>query len=525
MSRILFVALAALAFVVGVGVAIGSDGDGGGGGDDKPKIPTWPAVERAPASQAKDKPNIVFIYSDDQNASDFKRRFMPLTYDRLVDGGTNFSNFVVAAPVCCPSRVGFMTGDYPHNSGVYMNHDGFPSMRAKEQNIGSWMQRAGYHTAWLGKFLQGYKRVIPDPNVPAPGWDSWQVSLRANYFGWELYTNHGTQRGGASDYYTDTLTNRASRLVTKQLGKRRPLFMVLNELAPHKGHGGHGSCANTAAPAPRDYGKFADEPLPRPPSFNEPDRSDKTAFVAEGELGKLAIRQDRDRYRCRLETLQAMDRGIARIYDAVKREGEIDNTIFVFTSDNGLLIGEHALDGKDIPYEEGIRMPMALRVPKQLLGKAPVGQIGDLTANIDLTPTLLELAGADPCLSDDDCRTLDGRSLTPLLRGNSIGWPADRAIPIEGGVRGDVCGFRGLRLKASVLLEDVVAADEGTCVQSNEPEYYDLDADPYQLDNLLVTDPQKASGTVDELLARMEQLQSCSGIEGRDPPTPGGFCD
>ncbi len=212
MSRILFVALAALAFVVGVGVAIGSrGGDGGGGDDDKPEIPTWPAVERAPASQAKDKPNIVFIYSDDQNASDFKRRFMPLTYDRLVDGGTNFSNFVVAAPVCCPSRVGFMTGDYPHNSGVYMNHDGFPSMRAKDQNIGSWMQRAGYHTAWLGKFLQGYKRVIPDPNVPAPGWDSWQVSLRANYFGWELFTKHGTQHGGPNDYYTDALTRRASR--------------------------------------------------------------------------------------------------------------------------------------------------------------------------------------------------------------------------------------------------------------------------------------------------------------------------
>ena len=170
-------------------------------------------------------------------------------------------------------------------------------------------------------------------------------------------------------------------------------------------------------------------------------------------------------------------------------------------------------------------MPMALRVPKQLLGKAPVGQIGDLTANIDLTPTLLELAGTDPCLSDGDCRTLDGRSLTPLLRGNSGGWPADRAISIEGGVRGDVCGFRGLRLQASVLLQDVIAADEGTCVQSNEPEYYDLDADPYQLDNLLVTDPQKASGTVDELLARMEQLQSCSGIAGRDPPTAGGFCD
>lgn len=525
MNRTLLTALLVLAACAAAATVLGACG--GGGGDEAQTTPHWAEVERAPAREAQKRPNIVFIYSDDQNAADFRRRYMPRTMRLLGDGGTTFSNFVVAAPICCPSRVGMLTGDYPHNSGVYMNHDGFSSMHSKANNIGSWMQRAGYRTAWLGKFLQGYKRVIPDPTTPAPGFDDWQVTLRARYFGWKLYTEGGVIKGGERprDYYTDALTRRASRLVDKQLHKRRPLFMVLNELAPHKGDGGEGRCSSAAAPAPRDFGRFAHAPLPRPPSFNEADRSDKTAFVAPGDLGKRAIRQDRDRYRCRVESLAAMDRGIARIYRTVERAGQIDNTIFVFTSDNGLLLGQHALDGKDIPYEEGIRMPLAMRVPKRLLGRAPVGQVDDLTANIDLTPTLLQLAGASPCLRHSACRTLDGRSLVPLLRGKPGAWPSGRAIAIEGGMEGDICGFRGLRLDSSVLLQDVVPVDDGGCERNGTPEYYDLAADPFQLDNLLVTDPAAVEDRVGDLRARMDELQSCSGIEGRDQPTSGGFCD
>jgi arylsulfatase A-like enzyme len=487
-------------------------------------------VHRAVAKQASERPNIVFIYSDDQNAADLNSRFMPNTMRLLAGGGTTFSDFVVAAPICCPSRAGMLTGTYPHNSGVYMNHNGFGSLTDKANTIGSWMQRAGYHTAWLGKFLQGYRRVISDPTQPAPGFDDWLVSLKARYFNWKLYSNRGGILHGGSkarDYYTDVLTDHAVRLFREQAKRKRPLFMVLNELAPHKGRGGRGRCSSAAVPAPRDAGRFDHLALPQPPSFNEADRSDKTAFPAPKPLGGPAIQADRDRYRCRAESLAALDRGVRRIYAAVKRAGELDNTIFVFTSDNGLLLGEHALDGKDIPYEEGIRMPMLMRVPAAVLGGPAVESVDELTANVDLAPTLLELAGARPCVRRSDCRTLDGRSLVPLLRGRSAAWPPERAIPIEGGVEGDICGFRGVRLESEVLLEDVVPGGANGCVPYSTPEYYDLASDPYQLDNLLVTNPTpEVQARASELVARMAALQTCSGIEGREPRPPGGeYCD
>jgi N-acetylglucosamine-6-sulfatase len=500
------------------------------GAEQAAAAPHWPQVHRAPAADARSKPNIVFIYSDDQNAAELTPRFMPNTVRLLAGGGTRFTNFVVAAPICCPSRAGMMTGTYPHQNGVYMNHDGFGSLKAKANTIGSWMQRAGYRTAWLGKFLQGYGGVVPDPTQPAPGFDDWLVSLHARYFGWKLYSNfEGVLRGGDKprDYYTEVLTNHAVRLFRERAKRKRPLFMVVNQLAPHKGKGGQGRCESAAVPAPRDYGRFGHLALPRPPSFNEADRSDKTAFPAPRPLGAPAIRADRDRYRCRAESLAALDRGVRRIYTAVRRAGELDNTVFVYTSDNGLLLGEHALDGKDIPYEEGIRMPLLMRVPGRLLAGPAVGEVDQLTANVDLAPTLLELAGARPCVRPGDCRTLDGRSLVPLLGGGASAWPADRAIPIEGGVEGDVCGFRGLRLATEVLLADVVPDGAGGCVRRFTPEYYDLEADPYQLDNLLVARPTaQVQARAAELEARMGALQRCAGIAGRDPrPRSGQYCD
>ena len=497
------------------------------GGNDEP-VSLDRQVKRAPVSAARQRPNIVFVYSDDQRASDFKRRFMPRTAKLLGDRGTRFTNFVVSAPICCPSRVGALTGLYPHNSGVFMNRNGYASMRAKASNLGSWMQRAGYRTAWIGKFLQGYQRAVPDPSTPAPGFDGWAVSLRAKYFGWRLFTPRGTIEGAADrsgDYYTDVVSSRAARLVTEQLSRPRPLFMVVNQLAPHKGKGGRGRCGSAAVPAPRDRGRFGGEPLPRPPSFNEEDRSDKVVFPAPGELDRTDVRAYRARYRCRIESLLAMDRGIAAIFRAVERAGELDDTVFVFTSDNGLLLGEHALRGKDIPYEEGIRVPLLLRVPARVLGGPAVRRVDELAANIDLAPTLLELAGARPCVRRGACRELDGRSLVPLLRGRARAWPADRAVMIEGGLKGDACGFRGIRLESEVLLGDVVPGENGGCERSGPPEYYDLARDPYQLENLAAGAPSTVRQRVDELEARLDALAACSGIDGRGARAGGGFCE
>lgn len=462
------------------------------------------------------RPNIVFIYADDMNASEFKPRYMPRTRRLIAKRGTTFSNYVVSSPICCPSRASMLTGAYPHNTGVFVNRRGYSRLRRAGRNIGSWLQRVGYRTAWIGKFLQGYNAAVRSPTRPAIGFDDWAISLKPKYFGWKLYTDdRGIVRARSRrDYYTDAVTRRAVNYLDERLGARRPLFLVVNHLAPHRGKGGRGRCSGNAVPARQDFGRFGKARLPRRPSFNERNRSDKTVFVAKRGLGPPAVKRLRNRFRCRVESLRAMDRGVAQLVRAVTRAGELGRTVFVFTSDNGVLLGEHALHGKGIPYEEGIRMPLAIRAPQQLVG-GRLRETNALTANVDLAPTLLQFAHASPC-ARGKCRTLDGRSLVPLLRGHAGEWPRDRAILIEGGEGGDICGFRGLRLASEVLLEDVGNVD-GTCRLRGQPEYYDLTTDRFQLENLFVTDRFESGDRVRALQTRLERLQSCRGRSG-----PGG---
>ena len=265
-------------------------------------------------------------------------------------------------------------------------------------------------------------------------------------------------------------------------------------------------------PAPTDRKRFSKDALPKPPSFNRPSPG-QTAFPGE-RLDREAIAKERDRYRCRAESLAAVDRGVEAIYAAFDRAGELDNTIFVFTSDNGILQGQHGLTGKNIPYEEGVRMPLAIKVPPSLLdGNAP-SSVASLTANIDLAPTLLDLAGARPCIAKDHCRRLDGRSLVPLLESSEQQWPSDRAVVIEGGEHGEDCSFRGLRLQSEVLLESVKPAKGGGCVAAAPPELYDLDADPFQTDNRASAE----AGRVAALQRRLERLERCAGTEGSSRP-------
>jgi len=238
------------------------------------------------------------------------------------------------------------------------------------------------------------------------------------------------------------------------------------------------------------------------------------------------VAKQRDHYRCRVESLAAVDRGVARLRRALARAGELDDTVFVFTSDNGMLLGEHALTGKGVAYEEGLRVPFAIRVPERLLGASPVADVSRLATNLDLTATLVDLAGAAPCRADDRCRRLDGRSLVPLLRGEQDRWPADRAIPIEGGANRGPCGYRGLRLEGEMLLRSVTDSGAGSCEPDGPVEYYDLEADPFQLDNLAAGASARVSDRITALESRLERLGRCTGIHGREPERAGsGFCE
>lgn len=501
-------ATAALALACGgAGVAVLGSG---------PEAAPDPTAAASQSNRGK-APNVIFIYSDDQDERTFTREYMPRTFRLLVDRGTVFTDAMTATPVCCPSRAGYLSGQYPHNNGVFSNNPGYKSFKAPENNLAAWMSRAGYRTGWVGKFLQGYDEEN-DLNRPAPGFRDWAVTSPSTYFGFELLEKNKTSK--PRSYLTDVQTREATQIIRR--GGRKPLFLTVNYLAPHKDAKGQpGRCKSSAAPAPRDLGSERGLKLPMPESFGENTR-DKRLYPPK-DINVTSLTK---KHRCRVESLRALDRGIEKIHSAVKKTGEIDNTIFVFTSDNGLLLGEHDLEGKGKPYEEGLQVPFAMRVPPRLVDGQPVASSNELVANIDIAPTILKLAGAKPCITPSRCRRLDGRSLMPLIEGRDGAFGGDRAVLIEGSFGSPKeCDFRGIRTSDKVFLQRARGNPKpGGCTPKGEPEVYDLSEDPFQLDNLGVTDPQGSADLRRDLRERLDDLERCSGISGRDPNKPSPFC-
>lgn len=520
-----FLAAIALALAV-LGAALVACGSGGE--DATERVVRDPRPEPVPARKVADLPNVIFIYSDDQTLADFTPKTMPKTHELLVDQGTSFSDFVVATPLCCPSRATYLTGDYPHGTGVFSNRGGYRLLEDKFNTLPVWMHNAGYRTAWVGKYLQGYDMYEEDHyGTPAPGYDVWHATFEPRYYSYGI-ADEGEQVHQAkkpSDYYTSVITDYATETIREEAKEKRPLYMTVNNLAPHTGTGRGGRCSDLVVPGPRDEALFKGSQVPRTASFDEPDVSDKPTFVPRRPLSKEKTNAIDLLYGCRLASLRALDRGVADIYDAVKRTGELDNTIIFFSSDNGVLQGQHRLGGKNVPYEEGIHMPLAVLAGKDVLGGRAVSRVSELTSNVDFAPTILELAKAKPCARPNNCRQLDGSSLVPLLKGTDApedaGFGPDREILIEGGkARGD-CFYAGIRTPRLVYLEYAEQTSSG-CDRDAEAELYDLtgsltgDADPGQLQNLTSPLVETANDAVvldavERLSRRLEILRSCSG--------------
>ena len=185
-------------------------------------------------------------------------------------------------------------------------------------------------------------------------------------------------------------------------------------------------------------------------------------------------------YRCRLASLREVDRGVKDVVDALRARNDLNDTIIVFTSDNGLFYGEHRLrDGKRLAYAEAIDVPLVMRVPGDVLGGGAVEQISQPVANIDLAPTLLELAGADPC-GGGSCRVMDGRSMVPLLSGDSGAWPADRGRGIE--MRN--CRYAGMLAAGELVVHHVSVPKAQASEAASEPRPTSATTwaeDPFQL--------------------------------------------
>jgi hypothetical protein len=287
--------------------------------------------------------------------------------------------------------------------------------------------------------------------------------------------------------------------------------------------------------------------LPQPPGFNEADVEDKPTFIRRLPLmNEEAIEATTRGYGCALASLASVDRGVEQIVNAISKRGELSKTAIVFLSDNGYFYGEHRLPAqKQQAFEEAIRVPFAVHWPAKTVPGAPA-TASEPVGNIDVAPTILELAKAKPCRGGGRCRVMDGRSLIPLMTGGI--WPADRVLGIEFDLsesrarRGSTCAFDGVRTPIDMYVEHkrvVSDPEEGICEPSNEAEQYQLAADPvygalppdpFELRNLtspLVSESdnpnvQARRAELDQLLDRM---RDCSGIAGRDPaPNSGHYC-
>jgi N-acetylglucosamine-6-sulfatase len=488
------------------------------------------------------RPNVVLVVTDDQSLASYTPDVMPHT-TRLVEGtGTRFENAFVTTPLCCPSRASMLTGQYGHNHGALRNDYG--ELSEKGNTLPVWLRRAGYRTIHVGRYLNFYESVT-EPHEVAPGWDEWRtITGGSAYFDYTVEVNGKPVRYGqkTDDYATRVINARASHLIESFAPQRAPFFLQVDHVAPHQAGGERTvGCKSSPIPDPRDAKRFRDAVLPGKPSYDEPDTSDKPSFIqALPPLSAGHARRIARRWRCTLRSLRSVDRGVREIFRALRRERELSRTVVIFASDNGYYFGEHRIpDKKHNPYEEAIRVPLVVRYPKLLREGPRVPVATQTVANIDVAPTILQLAGAEPCKAPGRCRTMDGRSLVPLLRGQGAGWPAGRDLVIElerlgspSDVGGRACAYAGVRTPgpsgAGTLYVEHTSAvgEDGSCGPVEESELYDLAADPFQLDNLAGDDDGPAGVEHESLAARLAELRDCSGIPGRDAtPASGSYCE
>lgn len=427
------------------------------------------------------RPNVIVIVTDDQPANSIPIAVpaMPYLQARVLDPKDHwvaFANGFVNTPLCCPSRATMLTGQFAHHTGVLDNEDG--SLFDESATLATWLHAEGYHTGLVGKYLNMYPFDRP-PYVPQ-GWDRWvgrrHGPVTSLYYDYTLIEQGLPVHYGhdETDYATDVLASRAVRFLAEAPGDR-PFFLWFAPTAPHP---------PWIAPT-RYAGAFEDVAVATPPSVGEVDVSDKPAWVRGlGALDDRARAALLDSRRRSYEALRAVDDAVREILEELRARGELDETVVVFTSDNGLAFGEHRWTKKSCPYEACLRVPFLIRMPG-----VPHRSEDAIVSAADLAPTILDLAGAEATLP------FDGVSLVPLLTtGTRAGlpgevfaeWVGDRVIPPWWEVR--TARFAYVELA------------------TGERELYALRDDPFELVNV-IDDPRFAAA-VERLAATLDGYRS-----------------
>lgn len=483
-----------------------------------------PAPTGPTASQERPlagKPNLVVIMVDDLDNHTLQVMLdyglMPRFQEHVAGRSVRLTQSFVTNSVCCPSRATFLTGQYSHNNGVLTNQvpNGAVSALQDGKTLATWLKAAGYRTGHVGKYLNGYgihgenppagTHPAFDSNYVPPGWDDWQglVDLSTyKVFNYQVSDNGTVVQYGSdpSEYQTDVLAKRARDFIVEaEAQDATPFFLAVMPLAPHVESFPEDP---TWADEQKDVWRWAIRPDPKDStekpeamstiasiplwpalkaSFNEEDATDKPVWMqlARPRLTPEDIAYLTRQYRSRLASMLAVDDLVGTVVQTLQERGELENTVIVFTSDNGFLYGEHRMAEKLAIYEESIRVPLYVRMPGMTAARA----VDALVINNDLAPTLAELGGATPDLA------VDGRSLVPFLQGSA---PANwrKRFLVEhwgsGDLKFDIPTYSAVRtgptaLAAPDMVWTVYRDWDGSPVAW---EQYDLRTDPLQLRSL-----------------------------------------
>ena len=461
-------------------------------------------VSRLPTQTTR--PNIILLLTDDLDALLGTTDSMPNLRAMVQARGVTFENYFTTISLCCPSRATYLRGQYVHNHRVYSNAapDGgleqFQATGDERSTVATWLKDAGYYTALLGKYLNGYP--TDDPAYIPPGWTEWYSPSTegAGYQGFNYTMNENGQQvayGGApNDYMTDVLTRKSVGTIQRASQAGGPFFLYIAPFVPH----------SPATPAPRHATLFPDAQAPRGPAFNEADITDKPRPL---RFLPLLTAQDIDNidtlYRQRLRSMQAVDDMIAALVATLRETGELDNTYLFFTSDNGYHMGQHRLKPtKYLAYEEDIHLPLMVAGPGVPAGVTRAHLVG----NTDFAPTFAELAGVQtPAF-------VDGRSFASLLTANPPAvetwrkaflveqYPLTSSLPIGGTAPPDpgddlVTFYTALRTTRFKYVE----------YQNGDIEVYDLQTDPHELRSLHDSVPR---ALINELALWLAELRGCA---------------
>jgi arylsulfatase A-like enzyme len=425
-----------------------------------------------PATAAADtRPNVLLIMTDDQRA-DGTMEVMPQTRQWFENGGTRYPQFFATTPLCCPSRASVFSGRYTHNHGVRTNDSA--NVLDQRFTIQAYLKGVGYRTGIFGKYFNAWNLA------QSPQWfDDWAITTTG-------YTPIRVNERGTvktvTQYATSYIRDNAVNFIEQAENQdATPWFLELATTAPH-------------APFVPDtqYQGVAVPPFSPTPANSETDKRDKPPHVQAANADQTVIETERNK---QLRTLMSVDDMVQTVFQTLEVTGETSNTLAIFMSDNGFLWGEHGLRSKGVAYDPSVRVPMYMRWPGHVVAGATDSR---LLANIDVAPTIADAVGgiAPPV-------PMDGRSMLDPLQNRT------RLLTEHDGVFTDYDpGWAAVRTLTSHYIEHYDALDRQRIVHR---EYYDLMADPFELNNLLADGNASNDPNTAALSAQLATDRECTG--------------